>query len=76
MKWNIIIFICKRDEEDIALNQKIKGIVHNAFYTRNERKESLKCLDGLPQSADMDMYDFEFDKDGALTAIHKKVLTE
>lgn len=56
------------------MNRKIKGIVHNAFYTRNERKESLNCLDGLPQGADMDMYDFEFDKDGAIIAIHKKIL--
>lgn len=50
-------------------------IAHNAFYTRNKRKENLGCLDGLPQNADMDMYDYEFDEDGALTTIYKKVTT-
>lgn len=53
------------------LDQKTKGIVHNAFYTRNERRESLNSLFGLSQGSDMDMYDFEFDKDGALLVIHK-----
>lgn len=48
------------------------SIIHNAFYTRNTRKENLSCLDGLPQGSDMDMYDYEFDKDGGLIAIHKK----
>lgn len=62
--------------EDVKLNQKIKGIVHNAFYTRNEREESLNCLYGLPQGADMDMFDFEFDENGALIAIHKKEMVE
>lgn len=51
-------------------------IIHNAFYTRNTRKENLSCLDGLPQGPDMDMYDYEFDKDGELIAIHKKVLVD
>ena len=46
---------------------------HEAFYVRNTRKENLACLDGLPQGSDMNMYDYEFDKDGALTAIHKLV---
>ncbi len=55
----------------MRLNQKTKGIVHNAFYTRNERKESLNNLFGMPQGSDMDMYDFEFDKDGSLLVIYK-----
>lgn len=46
---------------------------HNAFYVRNTRKEHLSCLDGLPQGSNMDFYDYEFDKDGAITVIHKKV---
>ena len=46
---------------------------HEAFYVRNTRKENLACLDGLPQGSDMNMYDYEFDEDGALTAIHKQV---
>ena len=58
--------------EDISVNQKTRGIVHNAFYTRNERKESLSSLFGMSQGSDMDMYDFEFDKDGALLVIHQK----
>lgn len=57
--------------EGMKLNQKTKGIVHNAFYTRNERKESLSSLFGMSQGSDMDMYDFEFDKDGSLLVIHK-----
>lgn len=53
--------------------RKMYEIAHNAFYTRNTRKENLRCLDGLPQSADMDIYDYEFDEDGALMTIYKKV---
>lgn len=52
------------------MNQKTKGIVHNAFYTRNERKESLSCLFGMLQGSDLDMYDFEFNEDGSLKIIH------
>ncbi len=48
------------------------SIIHNAFYTRNTRKENLACLDGLPQGPDMDMYDYELDEEGALIKIHKK----
>lgn len=48
-------------------------MIRNAFYVRNTRKENLRCLDGLPQGADMDMYDYTFDEDGALKVIHKKV---
>lgn len=48
-------------------------MIHNAFYTRNTRRENLKCLDGLPQGPDMDMYDYEWNVDGGLKAIHKKV---
>ncbi len=51
-------------------------MIRNAFYTRNTRKENLACLYGLPQGADLDMYDFEFDEDGAIKAIHKKVLVD
>ena len=45
--------------------------MHNAFYTRNDRKESLSSLFGMSQGTDMNMYDFEFDKNGLLIAIHK-----
>ncbi|MDE5830746.1 MAG: hypothetical protein K2H53_03610 [Clostridia bacterium] len=48
-------------------------MIHNAFYVSNTRKENLKCLDGLLWGADMDMYDYEFDEDGALEAIHKRL---
>lgn len=58
------------------MNQKTKGIVHNAFFTRNERKESLSCLFGLSQGSDMNMYDYEFDKDGTLIVIHMKQKSE
>ncbi|MCM1256277.1 MAG: hypothetical protein NC307_00290 [Roseburia sp.] len=51
------------------MGQKTKGIVHNAFYTRNERKESLNSLFGLSKGSDMDIYNFEFDKDGSLIVI-------
>lgn len=51
-------------------------IIHNAFYTRNTRKENLSSLFGLSQGTDMDMYDYEFGKDGELIAIHKKVLVD
>ncbi len=51
-------------------------IIHNAFYVRNTRKENLKCLDGLPQNIDMDMYDFEFDEDGGIKAIQKNVYVD
>ena len=49
---------------------------HNAFYVRNRRKEDLSCLDGLPQGTDMDLYDYEFDGDGGLEVIHKKVYSD
>lgn len=52
------------------------SVIHNAFYTRNTRKENLKCLYGLPQNPDMDMYDFEFYEDGRLKTIIRKVLVD
>ncbi len=58
------------------MNQKTKGIVHNAFYTRNERKESLNSLFGLSQSTDMDIYDYEFDEEGTLISIQKKEINK
>ena len=58
------------------VNQKTKGIVHNAFYTRNERKESLNSLFGLSQSTDMDIYDYEFDEEGTLISIQKKEINK
>lgn len=51
----------------------MKGIVHNSFYLRNHRKENLANLFGIPQGTDMDMYDYEFDENGALKVIYKKV---
>ena len=56
--------------------QKGLPIIHNSFYTRNTRKEKLHCLDGLPWNKDMDMYDYEFDENGALTVVHKKVYSD
>lgn len=53
--------------------KKTLPIVRNAFYVRNTRKENLKCLDGLPQSSEMDMYDFEFHENGEIKAVHKKI---
>ena len=31
----------------------------------------MSSLFGMSQGSDMDMYDFEFDKDGSLLVIHK-----
>lgn len=58
------------------MSKKTLPIIHNAFYVPNTRKEKLNCLDGLPQGLDMDMYDYDFDENGALTGIHKKVNIE
>lgn len=46
------------------------GIIHNSFYVKNERKENLNSLFGLSQGSDMDMYDYEFGKNGELKVIH------
>lgn len=48
---------------------EIKGILHNSFYVPNQREENLNCLYGLPQSTDLDMYDYEFNPDGSLKTI-------
>lgn len=49
------------------------SMVHNAFYVKNTREENLSSLYGLPQSSDMDMYDFEFHENGEIKAVHKKI---
>ena len=53
------------------MSQRIKGIVHNAFYTRNERKENVKSLFGIEHGTDMDMYDYEIGEAGEIKVIHK-----
>ena len=44
------------------MEREKKGIRHNSFYVRNQRKENLNCLFGMSQGTDMNMYDYEFDK--------------
>lgn len=53
--------------------KKSKWLIHNSFYVRNQRKENLSSLYGLPQNLDMDMYDYEFDEKGQLAKIHSKL---
>lgn len=48
----------------------MKGMHHNSFFVRNQRVENLGSLFGMNQGTDMDMYDYEFDKEGQLTVIH------
>ncbi len=48
-------------------------LIHNAFYVRNTREENLNNLYGLPQSSDMDMWDYEFDEKGQLIKMHNKL---
>lgn len=50
--------------------QKVKGILHNSFYTQNVWKENLSTLFGMSQGTDMDMYDYEFGPNGELEVIH------
>lgn len=49
-----------------------KGLIHNSFFVRNQRKENLSSLFGMDQGTDMDMYDYEFDKENQLTIIHSE----
>lgn len=49
-----------------------KGIIHNSFFVRNQRVENLNSLFGLEQGTDMDMYDYEFDKEGKILVLHTK----
>lgn len=53
------------------MRQRIKGIVHNAFYTREERKENVKCLLGIEHGTNVDMYDYEIGEEGELKVIYK-----
>lgn len=49
----------------------MKGVIHNQQPSRNHRKENLASLFGMSQGTDMDMYDYDFDENGALEVIHK-----
>lgn len=48
----------------------MKGVIHNSFYLPNHRKENLASLFEMSQGTDMNMYDFDFDENGALEVIH------
>ncbi len=47
-----------------------KAIRHNSFFTRNERVEHLSTTFGMSQGTDMDMYDYDFNKNGQIKVIH------
>lgn len=49
-----------------------KAIRHNSFFTRNERVERLSTTFGMSQGTDMDMYDYDFDKEQQIEVIHVK----
>lgn len=50
----------------------MKGLIHNSFFVRNQRKENLSSLFAMDQGTDMDMYDYEISKEGGLTVIHSQ----
>lgn len=50
----------------------MKGLIHNSFFVRNQRKENLSSLFGMDQGTDMDMYDYEFSKEGQFTVIRSQ----
>ena len=54
----------------------MNGFIKNSFFVRNTRKEKLSTLFGMSQGTDMDMYDYEFNKEGELTVIHCQNLVE
>lgn len=54
------------------MKKERKGLIHNSFFVRNQREEHLSSLFGMDQGTDMDMYDYEFDKENQLTIIHSE----